>query len=110
MIWATVSNVSFEWFESSLGEESSVTITTNEEGNYSYGPVYQGTYQYRIDVDSDGFYEVDGIISFGDESQSFTPISGIPSRFDANISLISPLDDNGTELVDLANRNISFVN
>ena len=29
-----VSNVSFEWFESSLGEDSSVTITTNEEGNY----------------------------------------------------------------------------
>ena len=104
-----VSNVSFEWFESSLGEDSSVTITTNEEGNYSYGPVYQGTYEYRIDVDSDGFYEIDGVITFGDESQSFTPISGIPSRFDANITLISPLDDTGIELVDLTNRNISFV-
>ena len=49
------------------------------------------------------------MITFGDESQSFTPISGIPSRFDANITLISPLDDTGIELVDLTNRNISFV-
>ena len=59
MIWAAqLATFLFEWFESSLGEESSVTITTNEDGNYSYGPVYKGTYQYRLDVDSDGFYEL----------------------------------------------------
>ena len=50
-------NVSFEWFESSLGEESLIHVTANEQGNYSYGPIYAGTYQYRIDVDNDGFYE-----------------------------------------------------
>ena len=102
-------NVSFEWFESSLGEESLIHVTANEQGNYSYGPIYAGTYQYRIDVDNDGFYELDSTITFGDDSQTFTPISGIPVRYDATINLLSPTNEVGQDLVDLSNRNISFV-
>ena len=102
-------NVTFEWFESSLGEESIVHVTTDERGNYSYGPIYTGTYQYRVDIDSDGFYELDSVISFGDEAQTFTPISMIGARYDANITLVSPVNETGGNLVDLALRNISFI-
>ena len=55
------------------------------------------------------FTKLDSTITFGDDSQTFTPISGIPVRYDATINLLSPTNEVGQDLVDLSNRNISFV-
>ena len=32
-------------------------IMTDEEGNFSYGPIPPGDYYYRGDVDDDGWYD-----------------------------------------------------
>ena len=67
-----------------------------------------GEYEYRIDLDEDGFYEVSGIISVGDETEVFEPINIIPDMYDVSISLQAPVADNGSALVEVGNQNFTL--
>ena len=52
----------------------------------------------------------DGTISVGDETEVIEPLNFIPDTFDVAISLQSPLADNGTALVEVANQNFTLTN
>ena len=51
-------NQTIEWIDVELGEDAAVMIMTDEEGNFSYGPIPPGDYYYRGDVDDDGWYDL----------------------------------------------------
>ena len=104
-----ISNYSFELIDLSLEDTSPILIDTNSTGGYYYGPISSGDYQYRIDIDSDGFYELNSTLSIGDETGSFEPISVIPEMFDVTIQMISPINSSTSEpLFSTANRTIEI--
>ena len=104
-----ISNYSFELIDLSLEDTSAIQIDTNSTGGYYYGPISSGDYQYRIDIDSDGFYELNSTLSIGDETGSFEPISVIPEMFDVTIQMISPINSSTSEpLFSTANRTIEI--
>ena len=103
-----LANTSFEFIDSLIEDATPIIVTTNETGGYRYGPISSGEYEYRIDIDEDGFYEVSGTISVGDETEVIEPLNFIPDTFDVAISLQSPLADNGTALVEVANQNFTL--
>ena len=104
-----ISNSSFELTDLLLDDSSSIQVETNSTGGYYYGPVSTGEYQFRIDVDSDGFYEINSTLSVGSEAGSFEPISIIPEKFDVSIQLNSPLNSSTSEpLFSTVNRTIEI--
>ena len=104
-----ITNYSFELTDLLLDNSSPIQIDTNSTGGYYYGPISSGEYQYRIDIDSDGFYELNDTISIGSEAGSFEPISVIPDMFDVSIQLISPLNSSTSEsLFSVDNRTIEI--
>ena len=105
-----LTNTSFEIIDNLIEDSTPVLITTNDTGGYRYGPISSGEYEYRIDLDEDGFYEVSGIISVGDETEVFEPINIIPDMYDVSISLQAPVSDNGSALVEVGNQNFTLTN
>ncbi len=105
-----LANTSFEIIDTLTEDANPVTVTTNETGGYKYGPVSPGEYEYRIDLDADGFYEASGQLLVGDETELLEPLSIIPETFDVTINLVSPTDADGLALIDTANQNFSVTN
>ena len=104
-----ISNFSFEFTDLLLDDSSPIQVETNSTGGYYYGPISTGEYQFRIDIDSDGFYEINSTLSVGSEADSFEPISVIPEMFDVSIQLNAPLNSSTSEpLFSTANRTIEI--
>ena len=104
-----IANATFEWLDTELEGATPVIVESDENGNYSYGPISAGNYSYKIDVDGDGFYEVNGTAIIGDESEVISPVSLIPDMFDLTIQLNSPLNETGVEVVDLNNNTYEII-
>ena len=67
-----IANHTFELIDTILGIEKVVEITTDEDGNFSYGPITSGEYFYRIDLDSDGWYELNETLLVRGDSENFS--------------------------------------
>ena len=105
-----LSNTSFEIIDTLTEDSQPITVTSNETGGYKYGPVSSGEYEYRIDLDSDGFYEVSGELFVGDETELLEPLGLIPDMYDITVTLVSPQDDNGQNLVETNLQNFTLTN
>ena len=84
---------------------SPVSIVTDENGSFSYGPMATGFYQWRVDIDNDGWYEVEENFTVGLDSENVTLAISVPTKRDIVINL-----DDGGSGIDLANRTITFTN
>ncbi|MEC8540489.1 MAG: hypothetical protein VXY53_01455 [Candidatus Thermoplasmatota archaeon] len=104
---AALANTSFEITDKLSENAPTTTVTTNETGGYKYGPVSSGEYEYRIDLDSDGFYEVSGALFVGNETELFEPLSTIPDTYDLTIELVTPMNELGEPLVETGNQNFT---
>ena len=94
-----------EILDMQLGEDSVISIETDEDGNISYGPISGGDYIWRVDADSDGWYEREVPFSVYDESTNVTFQFSIPTKRDVTISL-----GQGASSLDMANRTVFFTN
>ena len=105
-----LANTSFELIDTLIENPSPIVVTSNDTGGYRYGPISSGDYEYRIDLDGDGFYEASGILPIGDQTEVLEPLSLIPDAYDVTIELISPLDENGEPQVEVSNQNFTVTN
>ena len=80
-----------------------VLIETDENGNFTYGPLATGDYQWRVDIDEDGWYEVEHNFSVGLDSQNVTLVVPVPTMRDVTIQL-----NDGGSGIDLSNRTLTF--
>ncbi len=85
-----------------LGEDEMVTITSDDEGNVTYGPITAGEYYVRVDLDNDDFYELNQTIMVYDEPMNFTFDIGVPEMYDLTITL------NGPAGFDVTGREVNF--
>ena len=85
-----------------LGEDDMISIMSDEEGNVTYGPITAGEYYVRVDVDGDGFYELNQSMMVTDEPMNLTFEIGVPEMYDLVITL------NGPEGFDVAGREVNF--
>ena len=85
-----------------LGESEMIVLTSDDEGNVSYGPITTGEYYVRVDIDEDGFYELNQTMQVYDEPMNFTFDIGVPEMYDLTITL------NGPEGFDVAGREVNF--
>ena len=97
-----IPNQAVELVDVVLGEEEMIVLTSDEEGNVTYGPITAGEYLVRVDLDDDGFYELNQTMQVYDEPMNFTFDIGIPEMFDLTITL------NGPEGFDVAGREVNF--
>ena len=111
MMGDPVANQTIELVDVDLGEEFAVEIITDEEGNFSYGPVPKGDYYYRVDADNDGWYDLNETVAVIDDTTNITLTMGIPETSDVTLNLVSPVDPLTQEpLFDVSNRTITFEN
>ena len=97
-------NETIELVDFGLEEGSDpVEVVTDENGNFSYGPLATGDYQWRVDIDDDGWYEIEQNFSVGLDSENITLAVSVPTKRDITIQL----DDGGSGL-DLSNRTLTF--
>ncbi|HIF46694.1 MAG TPA: hypothetical protein EYQ73_07900 [Candidatus Poseidoniales archaeon] len=94
-----------EILDMELGEDSVISIETDEGGNISYGPISRGDYIWRVDADGDGWYEREVPFFVFDESTNVTFEFSIPTKRDVTITL-----GQGDSSLDLANRTVYFTN
>ncbi|MEC7484737.1 MAG: hypothetical protein VX998_08110, partial [Candidatus Thermoplasmatota archaeon] len=67
-----IPNQDVQLIDVALGEDEMITITSDEEGNVSYGPITAGQYYVRVDLDNDGFYELNQTMQVFDEPMNFS--------------------------------------
>ena len=104
-------NETIELVDVGLGEEFAVNIITDENGSFSYGPLAPGDYFYRVDVDNDGWYEINESLFVRDDSENFSMSMAVPEMHDVTIQLVSPVDaETQTSLIDVTNRVVTFTN
>ena len=103
-------NTIIELVDTVLGLDESVTIVTGENGSFSQGPIPSGEYYYRVDVDHDGWYEINATFSVQDEPQNITLAYPVPPMTDVTIQLASPFGNDGQPTVDVANRTVTLTN
>ena len=97
-------NATIELIDFDLSEEAApISIMTDENGNFSYGPLATGDYQWRVDIDEDGWYEVEENFTVGLDSQNITMEVSVPTMRDIVINL-----DDGGSGIDLSNRTLTF--
>jgi hypothetical protein len=84
MSGSALENTSFELIDLA-NNDISVSVLTNETGGYKYGPLSSGDYQYRIDLDDDGFYEISGEITVGEEIVIYELMNVIPDTYDVSM-------------------------
>ena len=97
-----IPNQEIQLIDVELGEDEMITLISDEEGNVSYGPITAGNYYLRVDLDNDGFYELNQTMQVFDEPMNFTFDMGVPEMFDLTITL------NGPEGFDVAGREVNF--
>ncbi len=85
-----------------LGEDEMITIMSDEEGNVTYGPITAGEYYVRVDVDGDGFYELNQTMMVSDEPMNLSFDIGVPEMYDVTITL------NGPAGFDVTGREVNF--
>ena len=106
-----MANQTIEFVDVDLGDEFATLIVTDEEGNFSHGPVPKGDYYYRGDVDNDGWYDYNESVVVSDETTNITLALNIPDTVDVTLTLVSPVDpQTQVPLFDVANRTITFEN
>ena len=76
-----------------------------KKGNLSYGPIAIGDYQWRVDIDEDGWYEVEYNFTVGYDSSNISLDVSVPTKRDLVINL-----DAGDSGLDLSNRTLTFTN
>ena len=100
-----------ELIDVELGEDAAVMIMTDEEGNFSYGPLPEGNYYYRGDVDNDGWYDFNESAFVNSDISNITLALNVPETVDVTLTLVSPVDPLTQEpLFDVADRTITFQN
>ena len=97
-----IPNQEVELIDVELGEDEMIVLTSDEEGNVSYGPLTAGSYYLRVDLDNDGYYEMNQSMQVFDESMNLTFDTGIPEMFDLTITL------NGPQGFDVTGREVNF--
>ena len=103
---SALDNTSFELIDMT-NDGMPILVPTNETGGYKYGPISSGDYQYRIDLDEDGFYELSGEITVGEDTAIYEPMNVIPDTYDISMQLISPTNDSGDDIIDISNVNLT---
>ena len=104
-------NETIELVDIDLGLSEVMNIITDESGNFSYGPLAAGEYYYRVDVDNDGWYELNETFTVRDSSENFSLLMSVPEMHDISLQLESPLDPLTQEAyADIANRVVTFTN
>ena len=98
---ATIELLDFELVEGT----APVEITTDENGSFSYGPLVTGMYQWRVDIDQDGWYEVEENFTVGLDSENISMAISVPTKRDIVITL-----DAGDTGLDVSNRTLTFIN
>ena len=83
-------NQEVQLIDSELGEENMIVLVSDEEGNVSYGPITAGEYYIRVDLDEDGFYELNQSMFVFDEPVNLTFDIGVPEMYDLTITLNGP--------------------
>ena len=91
-----------ELIDVELGEEFMIPLTSGEDGNVSHGPITSGLYYLRVDLDGDGFYEMNQTIQVFDEPTNITFDLGVPQMYDVEITLNGPVG------FDVTNRIVNF--
>jgi asparagine N-glycosylation enzyme membrane subunit Stt3 len=99
-----------EMVDTGLGLDAAVTIVTDENGSFSQGPIPSGEYYYRVDVDNDGWYEINATFSVQDEPQNITLAYPVPPMTDVTIQLEAPFGNDGQPTLDVANRTVTLTN
>ena len=101
-----LANTTIELIDFGLDEATTAAeIITDENGSFSYGPLANGEYQWRVDIDQDGWYETESNFSVGIDSENVTLATSVPTKRDITINLNS--DEAG---FDLSNRTVTFTN
>ena len=104
-----LANATIEFVDVVLGEDSLIEIITDENGSFAHGPITFGEYYYRVDVDGDGWYDLNQTLFVSDESENLTLGFNVPPTGDLTIQLVSPLDAETNEpLIDVNNRTLIF--
>ena len=104
-------NETIELVDVDLGLSEVIEILTDEFGNFSYGPISAGEYYYRVDVDNDGWYELNETFVAGDSSENFTLAMSVPEMHDISLQLTSPVDPLTQEpYADVTGRVVTFTN
>ena len=99
-------NASIELLDFDLAEGViSAEIITDENGSFSYGPLVTGDYQWRVDIDQDGWYEVEENFSVGLDSENISMAVSVPTKRDVVVTL-----DAGDTGLDVSNRTLTFTN
>ena len=105
------SNETFELIDIDLGLDEVIEIITDENGNFSYGPLTAGEYYYRVDIDNDGWYELNQTIIVRGASENFSLVMGVPEMHDISLQLTSPVDPLTQEAyADVSGRIVTFTN
>jgi len=105
------SNETIELVDIDLGLEEVMNIITDENGNFSYGPLAAGEYFYRVDVDNDGWYELNETLSIRGSSENFSLLMSVPEMHDISLQLTSPVDPQTQEAyADVTGRVVTFTN
>ena len=86
-------------------DDELISIMTDENGSFSYGPLAPGDYQWRVDIDDDGWYEREENFTVDDSSANVTLAVSVPTKRDITIQL-----DAGDSGLDLTNRTLTFYN
>ena len=82
-------NQTIEFVDVELGDDAAVMIMTDEEGNFSYGPIPPGNYYYRGDVDNDGWYDYNESVFVNDDISNITLELNVPDTVDVTLTLVS---------------------
>ena len=112
LLWSDntpVKNNTVELYDKALGVDSLVSIPTDENGKFSHAPLASGEYVYRVDVDDDGWYELNStFVIFSDSINVSLDSAHIFEHVDLSITL-NPVDANNNP-VDVNNRTLVFSN
>ena len=104
-------NETIELVDEGLGEEFAVDIITDENGTFSYGPLAPGDYFYRVDIDNDGWYEVNDSFTVRDDSENFSMLMAVPEMHDVTMQLVSPTNpETQTSMISINDRVVTFTN
>ena len=101
----TLPNTTIELIDFDAPDADPISIVTDENASFSYGPLATGDYQWRVDIDEDGWYEVEYNFSVDFGSQNITLGYNVPTMRDVTIQL-----DAGNTGLDMSNRTLTFRN
>jgi len=109
-----VANQTMEIIDLTFGDTEFTSINTDENGNFSNGPMLPGEYYWRVDIDSDGLYDANETFAIyeGDDA-NVTLIEGMQIQYMTDVTVqLRAVDysDGVTELLDVANRVVTFTN